>query len=186
MAMRYTKKSQIGKGAFGEVWLVTDPLTGEKLVQKEVLLNGLPPSERTATLNEVSVLKTLRHPGVIEFRDSFISGDKLHIVMEWASGGDLGKQIELKKKRRERFTEQEILRVMRELTDALCYCQHERRLLHRDLKPANVFLGESGDVKLGDFGISRVMQASGQLALTQCGTPLYMAPEMCRGHAYSH
>ena len=57
--------------------------------------------------------------------------------------------------------------------------------MHRDLKPANIFLTSEGKVKLGDFGISKLLPLSGALAQTQCGTPLYMSPEMASGHPYS-
>ena len=70
---------------------------------------------------------------------------------------------------------------------------HDLKLLHRDLKPQNVFLKEdvskgridSSQIKLGDFGISKMLAASQGLAQTQCGTPLYMSPEMCRGESYT-
>ena len=82
---------------------------------------------------------------------------------------------------------------MRGLVKALAYCHHDLKLLHRDLKPQNVFLKDEdvskgaideSHIKLGDFGISKMLAASQGLAQTQCGTPLYMSPEMCRGEAY--
>ena len=72
-----------------------------------------------------------------------------------------------------------------EMCSALAYCHHELKLLHRDLKPANIFLSAAGNVKVGDFGISRFLNTSEGLAQTQCGTPLYMSPEMARGQRYS-
>ena len=76
---------------------------------------------------------------------------------------------------------------------ALAYCHHDLKLLHRDLKPQNVFLKDdlsvngidASQVKVGDFGISKMLAMSQGLAATQCGTPLYMAPEMCRGEMYT-
>ena len=216
---RYTKTRSVGSGAFGEVFLVKDTRSGEQVIMKEVSLAGLPPRERASTMQEVKVLQRVKHKGVVEFRDSFTSGDKLCIVMEWASGGDLGKLIKQRKRSGKRFTEAEIVRICSELVEALAYCHHELKLLHRyvaplhvlhahhlpaspyiltrtsfrglpppprrDLKPANIFLGAKGEVKLGDFGISKTLASSCQLAQTQCGTPLYMSPEMCRGQQYS-
>jgi serine/threonine protein kinase len=123
---RYSKDRKIGEGSFGAVWLVTDTRNGEKLVMKEIKLTGLPPSEKTATMNEVKLLQRLKHPGVIEFRDSFIvKGEKLCILMEHAGGGDLCKKIQEVKRRGGKFSEAEVLRILAELVDAMTYCHHE-------------------------------------------------------------
>lgn len=145
------------------------------------------------TLNEVRVLQALRHEHIVSYRDSFVApglaprerDGKLCIVMEWASGGDLAGSIKARKHSGGRFLESEILRLARQICSALAYCHQEHKLLHRDLKPANIFLDASGDAKIGDFGISRFLAASGSLAQTQCGTPLYMSPEMAAGRSYS-
>ena len=62
---------------------------------------------------------------------------------------------------------------------------HKRRVLHRDVKASNVFLTASGCVKLGDFGISRVLQGTRDKATTVAGTPAYMSPEMCQSKEYT-
>ena len=81
----------------------------------------------------------------------------------------------------------EILHIQTIIYNLLCAIKylHESKVIHRDLKPANIFLSASGQVKVGDFGISRFLSASEALAHTQCGTPLYMSPEMARGQSYS-
>ena len=71
-----------------------------------------------------------------------------------------------------------------EAADALAYCHHTIHLLHRDLKPANIFLSGSGRVKIGDFGISRVLSSTNAMAKTMCGTPLFMSPELAGGKPY--
>ena len=61
---------------------------------------------------------------------------------------------------------------------------HTRRILHRDLKTANVFLTRAGIVKLGDFGVSRVLSATSELAKTFVGTPYYLSPELLQNEPY--
>jgi NIMA (never in mitosis gene a)-related kinase len=56
---------------------------------------------------------------------------------------------------------------------------HRKKILHRDLKLANVFLNASNDVRLGDFGIARVLSKTAELARTVVGTPYYLSPEIC-------
>ena len=75
--------------------------------------------------------------------------------------------------------EEFILKIMHQLVSALQEC-HRRKdgahVLHRDLKPANVFLDSNDNVKLGDFGLARVLQHDTSFAKTFVGTPYYMSP----------
>jgi len=87
---RYSKVRQIGHGTFGVVHLVSDRLTGETLVMKEVSLKGLPPKEQRASKNEVRVLQALKHPNIVAYKDSFVSKDGcLCLVMEYCERGDM-------------------------------------------------------------------------------------------------
>ena len=135
------------------------------------------------------MLQALNHPHIVRYRDSFVACDvlepKLCICMSWESGGDLGSLITRHRRVSLPFVEAEILKMCAQVASALAYCHHSLKLLHRDLKPANIFISATGDYKLGDFGISRFLATSGALANTQCGTPLYMSPEMARGQSYS-
>lgn len=58
-----------------------------------------------------------------------------------------------------------------------CHNRKEGKILHRDLKPGNVFIDASNNVKLGDFGLSRIMSDQSVFAYTNVGTPYYMSPE---------
>lgn len=62
---------------------------------------------------------------------------------------------------------------------------HDRKILHRDLKCANIFLTKKGIVKLGDFGIAKVLRSTGDMAVTQIGTPYFMSPEILDNKKYN-
>lgn len=187
-ARKYVKTKQIGKGAFGSVWLVRlSSATSIKTPQycmKEISLKGMPASGKQATMNEVKLLRQMRHPHIVSFKDSFVMDDMLCIVMEWASGGDLGEVISSHKRSCKHLSEADVIKYLHQICTALAYVHHDLKLLHRDLKPANIFLSSDGDVKLGDFGISRQCTTM-DMARTMCGTPLYLAPEQARGQPYS-
>ena len=123
---------------------------------------------------------------IIAYRNSSTApkNAKLTIAMEYAAGGDLGSRIDKHLRAGTRFAESEVRKILAQCVDALAYCHTELHLLHRDLKPENIFLSSTGDVKLGDFGVSRTLASTGALAKTRCGTPLYMSPELARGLAY--
>jgi NIMA (never in mitosis gene a)-related kinase len=63
---------------------------------------------------------------------------------------------------------------------------HNRKVLHRDLKSQNIFLTKSNQVKIGDFGISKVLENTMDFAKTSLGTPYYLSPEICMGQKYDY
>jgi NIMA (never in mitosis gene a)-related kinase len=180
---------ELGRGAFGRALLVKRRKDGLVAVLKEIALDGLPLSERKAAESEVSILKKLkRHPNIVAFMDSFLEDKKLHIVMEWAREGDLAVVIKTAKKNRSPLKEERILTIFFQCCAALNF-MHSQHVLHRDIKPANIFLTRSGDqcdiVKLGDFGIAKVLAHTMARAKTVAGTPFYMAPELCQERPYT-
>lgn len=182
----YTKLSLIGRGSFGAVWLVRHTKKGgESLVLKEVVTNGLSQSEVRSAKQEINVLKRLSHPNIIGYVTTFEESGTINIVMEFAAGGDLARLIAKRSKEKgARFTETEVRRYATQLASALEYLHREVYLLHRDIKPKNVFLSGVGDVRLGDFGLSKVLSKVDGVAEMQVGTPLYMSPELAAGKPY--
>ncbi len=108
--------------------------------------------QKEEALNEVHILKAMRHPYVVTYRESFIEKRCLCIVMDYADGGDLYTKINQHKKTQELFSEDQILDWFVQIALSLKYI-HDRKILHRDIKTQNIFLTSSGEIKLGDFGI---------------------------------
>jgi NIMA (never in mitosis gene a)-related kinase 1/4/5 len=130
------------------------------------------PKEAKQTEQEATLLARLNHPNIVSFWESFVGAGSLYIVMEFADGGDLEKFI--KKRFGRLMTESEVLQLFVQISLGLKHV-HDRKILHRDLKPQNVFLTSGGLVKLGDFGVSRVLKHTMELASTQIGTPYYVS-----------
>ena len=105
------------------------------------------------------------------------------IVCELCEGGDLSGMIETTKFNGNVLAERQIMGWFVQLLLALSYL-HVRKVLHRDVKSKNVFL-QRGLVKLGDFGIARVLQSTADNASTLAGTPYYMSPESLSGQGYN-
>jgi serine/threonine protein kinase len=109
------------------------------------------------------------------------------IIMEYADGGDLYKQIKARLNGGMKyFKEHEVLFIFLQLCLALDHI-HAKKMMHRDLKAANVLLTSTGLVKLGDFGFSRQYEdsLSKPVGSTFCGTPYYLSPELWRRAPYS-
>ena len=83
-----------------------------------------------------------------------------------------------------RFSERLIISWLIQILKGLEYV-HSHRILHRDLKSSNILITKSGILKLGDFGISKILELTGEKALTTIGTPYYFSPEICLNKPYS-
>jgi len=139
--------------------------------------------EKQLALSEAETLRRVSHANIIRYVESFMDTRLLYIVMEYADFGDLATQIKLRRETQGSFSEKEIMHIHLQLALALTHI-HRLKILHRDLKPLNIFLTRRWIVKLGDFGISKVLESTTAGAQTTIGTPLYLAPEICSGEAY--
>eukprot|EP01062_Namystynia_karyoxenos_P032319 TRINITY_DN2382_c3_g1_i1.p1 TRINITY_DN2382_c3_g1~~TRINITY_DN2382_c3_g1_i1.p1 ORF type:complete len:1806 (+),score=340.57 TRINITY_DN2382_c3_g1_i1:112-5418(+) len=129
-------------------------------------------------LREVELMQQLTHDNIVGYLASAITDGYIMIVMEYLSGGSL--QSVLTEFGAGRLPQTSVQRYLRDIVNGLTFL-HFHEIVHRDLKPHNVLLLIDGQCKLADFGASAQlseMNASNQGVI---GTPLYMAPEACRG-----
>eukprot|EP01062_Namystynia_karyoxenos_P040538 TRINITY_DN29555_c0_g1_i1.p1 TRINITY_DN29555_c0_g1~~TRINITY_DN29555_c0_g1_i1.p1 ORF type:complete len:879 (+),score=228.04 TRINITY_DN29555_c0_g1_i1:193-2829(+) len=180
---KYQRLRMVGKGSFGQVHLIRERATGNHYVMKVISLVGMQRDERRDTLKEATMLERLDHPNIIRYVESFEASACLHIITEFASRGDLHTLIE--KRQGKRFREDEALDLFVQICLALKYL-HELHILHRDIKTSNIFLTSQNVIKLGDFGIAKVLTHTMQCARTAVGTPYYMSPELCQERPYNN
>jgi NIMA (never in mitosis gene a)-related kinase len=181
---KYKKIKYLGKGSYGAAILVelrSDP--ARKFVVKEIVIGHLKPAEQQSAKNEAEVLYQMNHSNITMYIESFVENSKLYIVMEHADGGDLSGAIQQRKSESKYWQEEEVMRIFVQICLALKHV-HNANILHRDLKSQNIFLTKKGMVKLGDFGIAKVLDASDDQARTQIGTPYYLSPEICESKPY--
>lgn len=104
--------------------------------------------------------------------------------MEYCQQGDLSRLIRKTQESKNHFPEQQVISWFYQLSSALEFI-HSKNILHRDIKTSNIFLTKEGILKLGDFGISKILSGTFDVAHTMVGTPLYMSPELCQQDAYA-
>ena len=170
----YEKGKMLNKGAFGSAFLAKCKKTDTMVVIKMVDISKCSKKERDSARKEVSILGALKHPNIIEYKNSFEDGGFLCIVMAFAEGGDLTGKIKSQMALRKGFGEDQILDWFVQICLGLKHV-HDRKILHRDLKSQNIFLtGSQKIIKLGDFGIAKVLDATNGFAKTSIGTPYYL------------
>ncbi|CAD8056278.1 unnamed protein product [Paramecium primaurelia] len=181
---QYNRIKPLGEGAYGKAYLVKDINDGSLWVQKQIDINVMTEKEKMDTYREFKVLQQLQHPNIIRFRDVYITTQgKLCIIMEYADRGDLG--CVLKSQNGKQLPEIQILDWFTQICLALKHV-HDRKILHRDLKCQNIFITKNNRIKLGDFGIARVLSHTLENAKTQIGTPYYLSPEIIESKPYSY
>eukprot|EP01059_Diplonema_ambulator_P018401 TRINITY_DN3075_c0_g1_i1.p1 TRINITY_DN3075_c0_g1~~TRINITY_DN3075_c0_g1_i1.p1 ORF type:complete len:468 (+),score=124.09 TRINITY_DN3075_c0_g1_i1:51-1406(+) len=183
---KYTKKKKIGRGSYGEAWLVESSVDGTVCVAKIMEMPKMSNRDIQYAYSEIKCLSLIKHPNVIRYYEDKEEGDSLLIIMEFADGGDLDRQVKQRAANGCRyFQEHEVLFMFLQLSMALDHI-HQKKMLHRDIKGANIFLTSTGVIKLGDFGFSHEYEdtVSNAVAGTFCGTPYYLAPELWENKRY--
>ena len=173
----YQKIKIIGRGTFGDAWLVKakNVAGGEDIefVMKEIRCSD---KDADAGKQEIEILKQCSHDNVVQYIEHFFEDGKILIVMEFCRGGDLMKMIK-EKKPNIYFPESIVKDYFLQMTKATAYI-HKKKILHRDLKPSNIFISSDQVLKIGDFGISKKHNNTMSMANTLVGTNIYKAPEI--------
>ena len=179
---RYRIERELGRGAMGAVYLGLDPQIGRQVAIKTMALGrefaGTELVEvRTRFFREAEMAGRLQHPDIVTIYDAGEEDGLAYIAMEFVAGQDLlphtvpGRLLPLG----------DVLQTTARVAEALAYA-HRQGVVHRDIKPANVMVeAASNTVKVTDFGIARVADASRTRTGRVLGTPSFMSPEQMAG-----
>eukprot|EP01065_Artemidia_motanka_P032233 TRINITY_DN3925_c2_g1_i1.p1 TRINITY_DN3925_c2_g1~~TRINITY_DN3925_c2_g1_i1.p1 ORF type:complete len:557 (+),score=147.30 TRINITY_DN3925_c2_g1_i1:586-2256(+) len=186
--VRWRRGPMLGKGAFGQVHMGLNEVTGELMAVKTVQFKSSKDSLRRmgSLQREVALMKELRHPNIVQYYFSQCTAESqtqtaLHIFLEYVSGGSIQQLLAQFGPLIPRVVALYVMQLLRGL-----HYLHTSGVVHRDIKGGNILMDVTGVCKLADFGTSRHLQPEidSEQAKSFCGTPAWMAPEVLQeiGH----
>lgn len=167
------------RGASAIVYCCTNKETQKKWAVKKIAKR---PQSRVFTA-EIKLLLDLNHENVVCMKEVFETKTSLHMILEYAEGGELFDRIV----ERGTYSEKDASNAFRQIVQGLKYL-HENHVIHRDLKPENLLYltrEEGAILKIADFGLSKVITPNLN-KMSICGTSSYMAPELLEGKMYDY
>lgn len=176
----YLLQEVLGRGNYGTVFKALNTVNSETVAVKAMPMRQLTGKLLQQLECEIKVLKKLKSPNIVQLFDVLKTSNNVYLVMEYCPGGDLEKVL----RTRGRVDEATAQKWLAQLVAVFIELQRHQ-IMHRDLKLANLLLTEEGDLKLADFGFARFLNED-SLAMTQLGTPMFMAPEIFNGQPYSY
>lgn len=182
MLGKFVLDKQLGQGAMGAVYLAHDPATGQHVAIKTMALAREFTGDdlvdaRSRFLREADMAGRLQHPDIVQILDAGETDGLAWIAMELIDGADLGSHTQPARL----LPVPVVLRAIARVADALAYA-HTRGVTHRDIKPENIMIDLPREgVKVMDFGVARLADASRTRTGVILGTPTYMSPEQLSG-----
>jgi serum/glucocorticoid-regulated kinase 2 len=177
----FTLCKVVGKGSYGTVMLARKKDTGEVLaikMLKKAYIKKRKQEDHTKT--ERFILETINHPFIVNLKYAFQNKEKLYFCLEFCPGGELFFHLQ----RVENFDEEVTRFYSAQMVLALEHL-HKQDVIYRDLKPENVLINHDGYIKLTDFGLAKENVITNKDAMSFCGTPEYLAPEILDRKAYT-
>jgi protein-serine/threonine kinase len=172
----------LGQGSFGKVLLVknerNDKLYAMKILDKKYIVKR---KQVTHTQTERALLEKLKHPFIVRLNYAFQDSKKLYFLTEFLQGGELFFHL----RKNSGYKEKAVRFYMCQILLALEY-MHDNNYIYRDLKPENILIDKEGNIKLTDFGLSKVISNNADINTTNtlCGTLEYIAPEIFKRKPY--
>ncbi|XP_032610152.1 serine/threonine-protein kinase H1-like [Hylobates moloch] len=180
---KYDIKALIGRGSFSRVVRVEHRATRQPYAIK--MIETKYREGREVCESELRVLRRVRHANIIQLVEVFETQERVYMVMELATGGELFDRIIAKGS----FTERDATRVLQMVLDGVRYL-HALGITHRDLKPENLLYyhpGTDSKIIITDFGLASARKKGDDcLMKTTCGTPEYIAPEVLVRKPYTN
>ena len=194
---KWMKGALIGQGSFGSVYLALHAVTGELLAVKQVETPSPGANSQSdnrkksmieALKREISLLRDLRHPNIVQYLGCSSSADNLNIFLEYVPGGSVQTMLNSYGA----LPEPLVRSFVRQILTGLSYL-HNRDIIHRDIKGANILVDNKGTIKISDFGISKKLEASNILSgannnkqrVSLQGSVFWMAPEVVKQTSYT-
>ena len=181
----------IGNGAFGSVYLVKDANTNALFAMKVIKCAIMNEQQQQYLMREIGIMRKAIHPALLRLTGFSLPSDKspdATILTEFMTNGSLFAMLQSERRRQapREWNATAKTKIIIGVAAGMRYL-HSLDIIHRDLKSENVLLDEKLEPKIGDFGLSKVVQGNDAKANTQrLGTPLYMAPELFRNAPYDH
>jgi len=175
---------KIGEGSYAKIYKVKKDNSDTLYVLKNIPVSEEDYSSMNEILNESSILSNCDNIYIIKYYDSFFYNGTFNIITEFCPYGDLFGYIKFYKVRGSRIEEKIIWIIFIQLSLGLCYL-HNKKILHRDIKTKNIFIKNNLTVKIGDFGIAKILSSTSSYAHTFIGTPYYISPELCKDQPYN-
>uniref|UniRef100_A0A5K3F3Q6 Serine/threonine-protein kinase ULK3 n=2 Tax=Mesocestoides corti TaxID=53468 RepID=A0A5K3F3Q6_MESCO len=176
----YTLTERLGKGTYGEVYKAIHQKTRDVFAVKRIAKKSLCKRAQDNLVDEIGILKNLRHRNIAQMTDFTWDSDYVYMFMEYLGGGDLSSFLKSKR----RLPERTIRYFLQQLAFALHYL-FERNIVHMDIKPQNILLTNTTPptLKLTDFGFAKSLEEPVKLNEIR-GSLLYMAPEIYKFGIY--
>ena len=186
---KYEILNEIGHGNFGKIYKIRRKQDNKILIWKELDYSQMSSKEKEQIVTEVNILRELDHPNIVKYYERVIDkkNSKIYIIMEYCEGGDISHLINNYKKKGQYIPEEIIWKIFTQVLKAVhaIHTHKQGKIIHRDIKPSNIFLDKSNNIKLGDFGLSRILPQETTFAYSHVGTPYYMSPEQIEETKYN-